>query len=118
MPSSPKLSYFWQRELLHDKPPKGAFEIFTGAPTLITRLEVIKGANLGSLKSRGAGSAASSPYCKVFCESASCTGFVVRRNNNPTWNEPFLFYRIKPAKNPIRIEVSTPAKDASQTSTD
>lgn len=94
------------RELIYDKPSKGPFDIFTGTPVIITRIEILRGANLGSLKSKGFGmKATSSPYCKVFCENNSCTGRMISDTSNPTWNEAFVFYRAKPNKQPIRIEV-------------
>ncbi|KAM7535242.1 hypothetical protein Aperf_G00000091997 [Anoplocephala perfoliata] len=94
------------RELIYDKPPKGAFEFFTGSPVIITRIELIRGANLGSLKPKTFGmTPPSSPYCKVICEDSSCTGRTIIENSNPTWNEAFIFYRAKPTKQPIRIEV-------------
>ncbi|KAM3176769.1 hypothetical protein ACTXT7_005837 [Hymenolepis weldensis] len=93
-------------ELIYDKPSKGPFDIFTGTPVIITRIEILRGANLGSLKSKGLGmKSTSSPYCKVFCESNSCTGRTISDTSNPTWNEAFVFYRAKPNKQPIRIEV-------------
>ncbi|VUZ53660.1 unnamed protein product [Hymenolepis diminuta] len=94
------------KELIYDKPSKGPFDIFTGTPVIITRIEILRGANLGSLRSKGLGmKATSSPYCKVFCENNSCTGRMISDTSNPTWNEAFVFYRAKPKKQPIRIEV-------------
>nr|CDS29264.1 calpain 5 [Hymenolepis microstoma] len=94
------------KELIYDKPPKGPFEIFTGTPIIITRIEIVRGENLGSLKTKSFGmKSTSSTYCKVFCENSSCTGRIINDNSNPTWNESFIFYRAKPNKQPIRIEV-------------
>lgn len=94
------------KELIYDRPPKGPFEIFTGAPLIITRIEMLRGENLGSLKTKSLGrNSTSSIYCKVSCESSSCTGRIINDNSSPTWNESFIFYRAKPEKQPIRIEV-------------
>ncbi|KAL5108993.1 Calpain-5 [Taenia crassiceps] len=94
------------KELIYDQPQRGVFAIFTGTPVIITRIKLLHGANLASLKSRGFGStSSSSPYCRVSCEGSSCTGRVVRENNNPVWNEAFILYRAKPNKQPIKIEV-------------
>uniref|UniRef100_A0A0R3VTJ8 Calpain catalytic domain-containing protein n=1 Tax=Taenia asiatica TaxID=60517 RepID=A0A0R3VTJ8_TAEAS len=94
------------KELIYDQPQRGVFAIFTGTPVIITRIKLLHGANLASLKSRGFGStSSSSPYCRVSCEGSCFTGRVVRENNNPVWNESFIFYRAKPNKQPIKIEV-------------
>ncbi|KAL5970867.1 Calpain-5 [Taenia solium] len=94
------------KELIYDQPQRGVFTIFTGTPVIITRINLLHGANLASLKSRGFGlTSSSSPYCRVSCERSCCTGRVVRENNNPVWNESFIFYRAKPNKQPIKIEV-------------
>ncbi|VDO07631.1 unnamed protein product [Rodentolepis nana] len=94
------------KELIYDKPPKGPFEFFTGSPKIITRIEILRGENLESLKKKSFGKkSTSSPYCKVFCENSSCTGQMISDNTNPTWNESFIFFRTKPSKQPIRIEV-------------
>ncbi|CDI98218.1 calpain 5 [Echinococcus multilocularis] len=94
------------KELIYDQPQRSVFAIFTGTPVIITRVRLLHGANLASLKPRSFGStSSSSPYCRISCEGSSCNSRVVRDNNNPVWNEAFIFYRAKPNKQPIKIEV-------------
>ncbi|VDD74167.1 unnamed protein product [Mesocestoides corti] len=89
------------RELIHDQPPRGVFALFTSSPIIITRVELRKGTNLARLNSRGA----PSPYCRVSCEGSSCCSQVKTSNSNPKWNDSFVFYRSKPTKQPIKLEV-------------
>ncbi|BHF73083.1 Calpain-6 [Sparganum proliferum] len=89
------------RELLLDSPAPGPFAVFTGTPIAATRIEIGRASNLTWLKSN----VPPSPYCRIDCEGNVVYTSVCTSTSNPVWNETFIFFRLKPYKRPITIDI-------------
>ena len=49
--------------------------------------------------------AGADPYCVISCEGEKVRTRTVEDTTSPVWNETALFYRKKPIKKPIKIQV-------------
>ncbi|XP_018647597.1 Mername-AA248 (C02 family) [Schistosoma mansoni] len=88
------------REFTLDIPQNGFLNFFIGKPKEAVRLHVHSASNLLWPDGKNP----PSPYCIIKCEYDTVQTTISQSNNNPVWNEYFLFYRRKLNK-PIEIQI-------------
>ncbi|CAH8436858.1 unnamed protein product [Heterobilharzia americana] len=88
------------KEFTLDIPHNGLLNFFSGKPKEAVRLHVHSATNLLWPDGKNP----PSPYCIIKCEWETVQTNIAYSNNNPVWNEYYVFYRRKPEK-PIVIEI-------------
>ncbi|VDQ05180.1 unnamed protein product [Trichobilharzia regenti] len=84
-----------------DIPHNGILDFFSGKPKEAVRLHIHSATNLLWPDGKNP----PSPYCIIKCENETVHTTISQSNNNPVWDEYFIFYRRKLNK-PIVICVS------------
>lgn len=89
------------KEYTIDVPQNSFVNFFVGPPKEAVRLQILNAANLLWPDGKNP----PSPYCIITSDDGSAKTCVCKSNNNPVWNECFIFYRRRPSKVPIVIEI-------------
>ncbi|KAK3094770.1 hypothetical protein FSP39_005995 [Pinctada imbricata] len=89
------------KELTLDKPSRSLLCCCCiGAPKMVTQVKVLKAEGLARQDVSGA-----DPYCVISCEGEKVRTRTVEDTTNPEWNDTALFFRRKPLKKPIKIQI-------------
>ncbi|XP_076435379.1 calpain-5-like [Babylonia areolata] len=87
-------------ELTEEAPRRPWWKCCGKKPSMVTQVKVIRAAGLEKQDSQGA-----DPYCVVSCEGERVTTHVVNNTVNPEWGDSAVFYRKRPVKCPVKIQI-------------
>ncbi|XP_035828504.1 calpain-5 [Aplysia californica] len=89
------------KELKQDQPVKAWYNCFGGQPQMVTHVKVVRATGLEKLDRAGG----ADPYCIISCEGEKVTTRVCKNSTNPEWDESAVFFRSKPLKSPLKVQI-------------